>query len=83
MSKHIVYVIEVRDAYEIPVEAKNGNEAKVKALSVYRKNKEQLKRLDSPDHIIIVKSKGDPNLKEVDDVHFEALQDPDGGGMEV
>jgi len=83
MSKHIVYVIEVRDAYEIPLEAKNGNEAKVKALSVYRKNKEQLKRLDPPDHIIIVKSKGEPNLKEVDDVYFEALQDSDGGGMEM
>jgi len=65
MSKHIVYVIEVRNAYEIPVEAKDGNEAKAKALSVYRKSKKQLKRLDPPDHIIIVKSEGELNLKEV------------------
>jgi len=83
MSKHIVYVIEVKDIYEIHVEAEDGSEAKVKALSSYRKQKEQWKKQGSPDHIIIVKSEGEPNLKEVDDVHFEALQDSDGGGMEV
>lgn len=83
MSKHIVHIIEVKNVYEVSVEAEDGNEAKARALSIYRKQREQLRKLGSPDHIIVVRSKGEPNLKEVDDVYLEAFQDPNGGRMEM